>query len=306
MLDLRRLRLLRELSRRGTIASVAEALQYTPSAVSQQLAALEREAGTPLLERFGRNVRLTDAALVLVEHAEALLERAARADADLAAASGTIAGRARIAAFESVALHLALPAMQALGRQAPRLRCELIEAEPEHALPALALGDIDLVLADEWQHQPLQLPRGIDREDLFNDPVYLLTPGRHRAARRHQRAMPIAELADDAWTTGHPGMAWNELTRRTCRTLGGFEPQIRHHTNDATVSVALVAHGLAVTLLPRLPLPGRIPHVAVRPIAGATITRTILAATRAADRTRPSTQALLAAIRNAAAAQQDR
>src|ERR687884_857877 len=138
MLDLRRLRLLHELHERRTIAAVADALRFTPSAVSQQLALLEREAGVRLLERAGRGVRLTDAALVLADHAEALLERAARAEADLAAASGTVAGRARIAGFESVALRLALPAMQALARDAPRLRCELVEAEPEHALPALA------------------------------------------------------------------------------------------------------------------------------------------------------------------------
>src|SRR4051812_9447409 len=99
MLDLRRLRLLYELRERGTIAAVADALQFTPSAVSQQLAVLERDAGVPLLERAGRSVRLTDAALVLVEHAAALLDRAARAEADLAAAEGTVAGRARIAAF---------------------------------------------------------------------------------------------------------------------------------------------------------------------------------------------------------------
>src|ERR687893_3180151 len=101
MLYLRRLRLLRELHERGTIASVADALQFTPSAVSQQLAALEREAGVALIERAGRGVRLTDAGLVLVEHADALLERAALAEADLAAAAGTIAGRGRIAGFES-------------------------------------------------------------------------------------------------------------------------------------------------------------------------------------------------------------
>src|SRR3954465_4752530 len=154
MLDLRRLRLLRELHERGTIAAVADALRFTPSAVSQQLAILEREAGVPLLEKAGRGVRLTDPALVLVGHAEALLERAALAEADLAAAAGDVTGRGRIAAFQSGALTLALPAMQALSREAPRLRCELVEAEPEHALPALALGDVDLVLGDEWQHQP--------------------------------------------------------------------------------------------------------------------------------------------------------
>src|ERR671923_2449624 len=163
MLDLRRLRLLRELKGRGTIAAVADALQYTPSAVSQQLAILEREAGVRLLERAGRGVRLTDPALMLVDHADALLERAALAEADLAAAAGTVTGRGRVAGFQSVALRLALPAMQALARDAPRLRCELIEAEPEQAVPALALGDVDLVLGDEWQHRPRHLPTALER-----------------------------------------------------------------------------------------------------------------------------------------------
>src|SRR5256885_1022942 len=183
MLDLRRLRLLRELNDRGTIAAVADALQFTPSAVSQQLAILEREAGVPLLERDGRGVRLTDAALMLVEHAEALLERAELAEADLAAAAGTVGGSGRIAGFQSVAILLALPAMQALAREAPRLRCELVEAEPEQALPALALGDLDLVLADEWQYQPRRLPGGVERHDLLTDPVHVVLPARHRLAR---------------------------------------------------------------------------------------------------------------------------
>jgi DNA-binding transcriptional LysR family regulator len=303
MLELRRLRVLRELRARGTIAAVADALQFTPSAVSQQLAMLEREAGVRLLERAGRGVRLTDAALVLVEHAEALLERAARAEADLAAAAaGTVAGRGRIAGFESVALRLALPAMQSLAREAPRLRCELIEAEPEQALPPLALGDVDLVLGDEWQHQPLRLPEGVTREDLLQDPVHLVLPARHPAARRHRGAVPLAELAGEAWTTGHAGMGWDQITQRTCRELGGFDPDVRHRTNDATVSVALVGRGLAVTMLPDLALPGRIPGVILRPIAEGTVSRAIFAATRAADAARPSTQALLAAVREVAAA----
>src|SRR5919198_2372609 len=122
MLELRRLRLLRELKERGTIAAVADALQFTPSAVSQQLAMLERETGVKLTERAGRGVRLTDPALVLVEHANALLERVALAEADLAAAAGTVAGRGRIAGFQSVMLRIPLPAMQALPRDPPRLR----------------------------------------------------------------------------------------------------------------------------------------------------------------------------------------
>jgi DNA-binding transcriptional LysR family regulator len=302
MLDLRRLRLLRELNQRGTIAAVADALQFTPSAVSQQLAMLEREAGVPLLERAGRGVRLTDPALVLVAHAEALLERAALAEADLAAAAGTVAGRGRIAGFQSVTLRLALPAIEALARDAPRLRCEVIEAEPEVALPALALGDVDIVLGDEWQHQPVRLPEGVERHDLWRDHVHVLLPAGHPAARRHPDAVPLAELAGEVWATGHAGMAWEEMTERTCRGLGGFDPDIRHRANDATISLALVAGGLAVTLLPDLPLPDHHPDIAVRGIAEGPVSRGIFAATRTVDATRPSTQALLGAVRAAAAA----
>jgi DNA-binding transcriptional LysR family regulator len=301
MLDLRRLRLLRELAERGTIAAVADALQFTPSAVSQQLAMLERETGVRLLERAGRGVRLTDAALVLVEHADALLERAALAEADLAAAAGTVSGRARIAGFQSVALRIALPAMTALAREAPRLRCEFVEAEPEQGLPALALGDVDLVLGDEWPHQPWQLGPALDRHELPSDPVRIVLPSRHPAARRHPEAVPLRELADEAWATGHTDMSWEEMTQRTCREHGGFEPDIRHRTNGAAVTLALVAQGLGVTLLPGFALPDRHPGVAVRAIAEGAFERAIFAVTRAADAARPSTQALLAAVRTAAA-----
>jgi DNA-binding transcriptional LysR family regulator len=301
MLHLQRLRLLHELHARGTIAAVADALQFTPSAVSQQLAVLEREAGVALLEPAGRGVRLTDAALVLVRHAEALLERAELAQADLAAATGTVAGRGRIASFQSVALRLALPAMQALAREAPGLRCELIEAEPEQSLPALALGDVDLVLADEWKHQPHARPAGVEREDLCLDPVHLVLPEDHPAARRHRQAVPLAELAAEAWTAGHRDTGWEEITNRTCRELGGFDPDVRHRTNDSVTSLALVANGQAVTLLPQLVRPEAQPGVSVRAIAEGSVHRTIYAATRAADAKRPSVRALLAAVRSAAA-----
>jgi DNA-binding transcriptional LysR family regulator len=301
VLDLRRLRLLYELHERGTIAAVADALQFTPSAVSQQLSVLEREAGVALLERAGRGVRLTDPALVLVRHAGALLDRAELAEAELAAAAGSVAGRGRIAAFQSVALHLASPAMRALARDAPGLRCELVEAEPEVALPALALGDFDLVLADEWQHQPLRRPAGVDRHDLHREPVRLVLPEDHPAARRHEGAVPLRELADEVWTTGHPGTPWEEMTERTCRQLGGFDPTVRHRADDSVLSLGLVGQGLAVTLLPDLVAPAAQPGVVVRTIAEGRVHRTIFAATRAADAERPSVRALLAAVRTAAA-----
>jgi DNA-binding transcriptional LysR family regulator len=303
MLELRRLRLLRELHERGTIAAVADAFQFTPSAVSQQLAMLEREAGVGLLERAGRGVRLTDAGLVLVGHASALLERAAVAEADLAAAAGAVSGRGRIAGFQSVMLRLALPAIEALARDAPALRCELIEAEPEQSVPDLALGRLDIVLADEWEHQPRSLPTGLVRHELLADPVHLVLPERHPATLRHDGAIPLAELARDGWATGHADMGWEQMLRRTCRGLGGFEPDIRFRANDATIGLALVARRLAVTMLPELPLPpGGGAGVTLRPIAEGSITRAIFAVTRAADAARPSTQALLGAVQEAAAA----
>ena len=114
------------------------------------------------------------------------------------------------------------------------------------------------MLGDEWQHQPRRLPAGLQRHELLRDPVHLVLPARHPAARRHQHAVPLSELAGEAWATGHPGMGWEEMTQRTCRERGGFDPDIRHRTNDATISLALVARGLAMALLPGLVLPGAI------------------------------------------------
>jgi DNA-binding transcriptional LysR family regulator len=302
MLDLRRLRLLCELDERGTIAAVADALRFTPSAISQQLAALERETGVALTERVGRGVRLTDPGLVLAAHGRALLERAAIAEADLAAATREVAGRGRIASFQSVALRIAIPAMEALHRSAPRLRCELVEAEPEQALPALLRAEVDLVLGDVWQDTPWPLGAALHRHPLHVHPVRIVRPARHPSARRHRDAVPLAELAGASWTTGHAGMAWEEMTVRVCRQFGGFDPDVRHRTTDALVSLALVAQGRAVTLLPDLALAGAPGGLAIRAIADEPLSRAIFAVTRRVDAARPSTRALLEAVRKAAAA----
>ena len=300
MLDLRRLRLLRELHARGTIAAVADALQFTPSAVSQQLAALERDAGVPLLVRAGRGVRLTDAALVLVDHAGALLDRAELAEAELAASAASVVGRGRIATFQSAALRIAVPAMATLVREAPGLRCELVEAEPEQALPELTLGGVDLVLADEWQQQPHPRLPSVDRHELHRDTVRVVLPEAHPLARRHPDRVALAALRDATWTVGHAGTPWGHMVEATCRQHGGFDPDVRYRTNDAVVSLALVAAGQAVTLLPDMVQADARPGVVVRAIAGGEVHRTIVAATRRADRERPSVQALLAAVRAAA------
>jgi DNA-binding transcriptional LysR family regulator len=150
MLDLRRLRLLRELARRGTIAAVAQALSYSPSAVSQQLAALEKEAGVRLLEPAGRRVRLTAQADLLVAHTQVLLEDMERAQAALARSLNQTAGTPRVAAFQTAVLALVPHALSHLERQHPSLRVELTELEPDAALPALVVGEFGLALGEEY------------------------------------------------------------------------------------------------------------------------------------------------------------
>jgi DNA-binding transcriptional LysR family regulator len=299
MLDLRRLRLLRELQRLGTVSAVADALSYSPSTVSQQLKVLEREAGTTLFEPAGRRVRLTDAALVLADHAQRLLASAERAEADLAAAAaGAVAGVVRVGSFQTASLRLLMPAMNALRETYPAVQVRLVEAEPEPALEALRSHELDLVLADEWAGTPRPRWPGLDREDLFNEAVHIALPGDHPAARS---GLPVAlaQLADAAWATGYPRGGMASMVRRVCNQHGGFEPNVVHETNELSMLLALVAAGHAVTLLPELALAGDIGDVAVRPVADVRLTRTLFTAARAGADARPALAAVRAALRAA-------
>ena len=297
MLDLRRLRLLHELHRRGTVGAVAEALSYSPSTVSQQLGVLEREAGTPLFEPAGRRLRLTDAALVLVAHTESLLAGVERAEADLAAAAaGAVRGIVRVGSFQTASLHLLLPAMAELQGTHPDVEVQLVEAETEPGLEALRSHALDLVIADEWSGSPRPAHPGVERTDLFDEPVQLVLPAEHPAAAG-DRAVELAAVADAAWAVGYEGGGMAALVRRICAEHGGFEPRVRHRTNELSMLVALVAQGHAVTLLPALALRGVPPAVAVRAVARANLSRTVFTATRTGAGHRPALAAVLAAIR---------
>jgi DNA-binding transcriptional LysR family regulator len=297
MLDLRRLRLLHELHRLGTVSAVAEALSYSPSTVSQQLKVLEREAGTVLFEPAGRRVRLTDAALVLADHAQRLLAGAERAEADLAAAAaGAVAGVVRVGSFQTASLRLLLPAMNALRETHPGVEVLVVEAEPEPALEALRSHALDLALADEWAGTPHPRWPGLEREDLFTEAVYAALPSDHPAARSGA-PVSLGALAGEAWATGYPGGGMAALVRRVCNQHGGFEPDVRHETNELTMLLALVAAGHAVTLLPQLALMGDIAGVAARPVADAELTRTLFTALRAGADRRPALAAVRAALR---------
>jgi DNA-binding transcriptional LysR family regulator len=301
MLDLRRLRLLHELHRRGTVSAVAEALSYSPSTVSQQLGVLEREAGTPLFEPAGRRVRLTDAAIVLAAHAEQLLAAVERAEADLAAAkAGAVEGVVRVGSFQTASLHLLMPAIVALRASHPGVQVRLVESETEPALEALRSHQLDLVLADEWTGAPRPRLPGLDREDLFDEPVSVAL----RAADAGPEPFALARLKGAPWATGEAGGGMEELARRVCNEHGGFEPQIRHHTNELSMLLALVEHGEAVTLLPAIALATAGEGVVTRAVPGAG--RTVFTAARAGSDHRPALAAVRDALREAAAVRPDR
>ena len=297
MLDLRRLRLLHELHRLGTVSAVADALSFSPSTVSQQLRVLEREAGTPLFEPAGRRVRLTDAAIVLADHAQRLLAGAERAEADLAAAAaGAVAGVVRVGSFQTASLHLLLPAMNALRESHPGVQVRLVEVEPEPALQALRSHALDLALADEWAGTPHPRWPELDREDLFSEALRLALPAGHPAAAAGG-AVALADLARERWATGYPGGGMAALVRRVCNQHGGFEPDVRHETNELGMLLALVASGHAVTLLPELALTAGVDGVAVRPVADVELSRTLFSAVRAGADRRPALAALRDVIR---------
>jgi DNA-binding transcriptional LysR family regulator len=304
MLDVRRLRLLRELEARGTVTAVAEALSYTPSAVSQQLATLEREAGVPLLVRQGRGLRLTDAGRGLAAHADAVIDRLELAEAELAAAAvgEEVTGRVRVAAFQTAASSLMLPVLGTLPAKHPKLRLELMDMEAEEGLELLIRGEVDLVVAEEYDYAPRTRDLALSFRDVCRDPLVLVLPSGHPLCANDSETVSLAALADEPWATPHSGTAFDDSLVRACRVLGEFEPDRRHRSNDLAVIEQLVAAGEAVALLPSLGRPGRVPGVTLRRPAEAHLDRLIFLAARRASTGRPALKAVARALRDQARA----
>ncbi|MFI9384554.1 LysR family transcriptional regulator [Kutzneria sp. NPDC052558] len=244
MFDLHRLRLLKELHTRGTLAAVATALGYSSSAVSQQLALLEKEAGAPLLERVGRGVRLTPQALILVGHAEAVLDRLEQAEAEIEASLTTAGGVVRVAAFQTAMLTLMPPLLDLLAQHAPGLRLDAVQLEPDVALSVLTAGGCDLVLAEEYPGHPLPRPAGTDRVDLGVDAMRLAVP-------RGSPGRSLARLADRRWILEPADTESGRWARALCREQG-FEPDVAFHSTDIVAHIRMVETGHAVAILPDL------------------------------------------------------
>lgn len=221
MLDVRRLRLLRELSHRGTIAAVAEALSFTPSAVSQQLSVLEREAGVALLERSGRRVALTPAGQRLVCRTEDVLERLELAAAELAEARHGPSGPLRIGAFPSATRAILPAALTVLGARYPGLEPLVSETDPARVADALRAGDLDVALLHEYDFVPAPTEPGLAVEPLCAEPMYLASAAPARTTGTGLSV--LAGWSAAPWITATPGTLCHTMTVRACQAAG-FTP----------------------------------------------------------------------------------
>lgn len=294
VLDLTRLRMLREFAARGTIAAAADAMGYTPSAISQQLAVLEREAGVRLTTRSGRRLRLTAAGERLVARADAVLATLEIAQAELRTGSESLDGTVRLAVFQSAALSLVPAALVALSAAHPALRVRVTQSEPGAALADTWARTFDLVVAEEYPHHSAPHYQGIDRRPLISDEIRLCVGGAWSSVTE------LDELAHAAWVMEPEGTATRHFAEQACRTAG-FEPEIRFETADLQAHVRYIEAGLAVGFLPGLmwgPAGLQVSTRPLRPVAR----RTVFTAIRESSRHDAAIGAVRAALEGAAAA----
>src|SRR2546423_15156224 len=265
MLDVKRLKVLREVARTGSFSAAAEELGYTQPAISQQISALEREAGTRLLQRGARGVTLTDAGRSLVDHSDAILARLAAAEEELEAIAGLRGGRLRLASFPPGGATLVPLAIAMFSDRHPDVELSLIEAEPEDSLPALRGGELDVALTFEYSSLPTgaspPLGQDVELTHLLDDPHYVALPLDHPLARR--RTLRLEQLADESWSQADCGGLCGRMHATVCEAAG-FEPRVGFQSDDYNVVQGLVAAGGAVSLIPPLAkrnLPGHHPHV---------------------------------------------
>jgi DNA-binding transcriptional LysR family regulator len=289
MLDVRRLRVLREVAARGSFSAAAEALAYTQSAVSQQMAALEREAGTTLVERNARGVRLTDAGRALVAHADVIVARLADAEAELEAIAGLRGGRLRVASFPTAGAALMPPAIARFRERHPGVELSMDLAEPGESETRLKAGEWDLALT------VLSSMRGgadgLEHLHVLDDPLFVALPSGHALARR--RTLRLEELAGEDWMLGSQGTCPDtSIFLRSCQRAG-FEPRIAFHSDDYQAIQGFVAAGMGVSFIPDLALAAVRDDVVIRSLGPRAPVRHVVAATLAGSFVSPAKRAML-------------
>ncbi|GAB6902885.1 LysR substrate-binding domain-containing protein [Kineosporia succinea] len=301
-IDLRKLRLLREVEQRGTVAAAAAALHLTPSAVSQQLAGLARELDVPLLEKQGRGVRLTGHARVLLGHAIAIEAQLERARADLAAFDDGLVGEVRVATLPSAVAAVLGPAMSQLRTERPGLQIHARDMDIRGAIRALDAGEVDIAITVDHPGGPRHDDPRYARFDLISDILDVVLPDDHPQAGCAE--IDLALLAHDEWISSNPNDACSAIADNACATAG-FRPDVRHWTMEYDALAALVAAGAGVGLLPRLAQPLRFPNVRTIPVAGPSPARLVYAITRAGRSADAPTSVVLDKLREVASARHD-
>lgn len=305
LLDVRRLRLLAEFAAQGTVAATAEALHLTGSAVSQQLAALEKEAGVPLLLKRGRRLELTAAGQRLIDHAHVVLGNLAAAESDLAAMRRGERSSVRIAAFPTAARAL-LPRLWPDPDQAPAPEAPVIhvvEHEPHAAEDALRKHQVDIAVTHTYSLVPRPLPPGCEQRALFEEPVLLVLHPADAAHHGLSAGAPaeLSDFADDPWLLPGPETACHEMTQRACGAAG-FVPQPVAVANDFTVLTALISRRAGVALIPRLALPAPSPELSVHTLT-TPVRRSVQAVYRTGMGQRPDICGALDMLTSAAASE---
>ena len=300
MLDLHRLRLLTEFAARGSIAGTAAVLGYTPSAVSQQLAALEREAGTALLDRTARRAELTDAGRRLAAHAERILAMVEEAETDLSARAAEPTGRVVATAFPSAAVAFA-PALARSLRAHPRLTLVLRQTQAGEGLRQVRSGEVDVAIVDDWTGRLAGEIEGsiLSCYHLIRDQLVLVVPRAHRAADPAQ-AVDLRALRHEPWLAAPAGEPSRQAVDRLLAAAGVAPPVLSEFEGMSTI-VSLVARGLGIAILPRLAVAAGERRVAVRDLPhGLDPARDVHAVARTASVRRPSVTVIITAVRAAA------
>lgn len=293
MFDLTRLRVLHAVAGHGTLAAAAQALHLTPSAISQQMAKLEREAGCALAERQGRGLRLTEEGQALAGHAARILATVEEAAADLAARQGKVQGTLTVGAFPTAARGLLPGVLTTCAAEHPDLRLRLVEVEPYQAMGRLTAGDLDLAVSQDWANVPVAVPDRLRAKDIGHDPADVAVPAGHPLATRD--AVALSELAAEPWISSTAGTICHDWLTNTFRR-DGHEPLIAHQAAEFPTQLALVAAGLGVALVPRLAADHVPAGVRLVPVTPA-LDRRVFALWRTESASRPAVRAVVDALR---------
>ena len=295
MFDVKQLRVLKAVADHGSFSAAADALSYTQPAISQQIAALEKRAGTTLVDRGSRGVRLTDAGQALVDHAEVVIARLAAAEAELEAIAGIRGGRVRLSSFPTAGASLLPPAVADFTARHPDVELSFMEREPEEAAQMLRAAELEIAILFEYEtatgHEFERFYEGIELHHLVDDPMYLALPRDHRLARK--RTVRLRDFSTETWIQESGTHSWCGRFHETVCSAAGFSPKVGFRSDDYNVVQGLIAAGVGISLLPGLSLTNVRDDIVVRSLGPNAPARKIAAGTLAGRYRSPATDAML-------------